>query len=77
MVPVKHGFCGEGEASSLISGLYFNRALSSWEPFLDPWKCAFDWRIREDIQCCCELHKLVQDLGLLCFELNVASSSMK
>ena len=43
---LKHGFSGEGEASSLISGLYFNRALSSWEPFLDPWKCACDWRLR-------------------------------
>ena len=43
---LKHGFSGEGEASSLISGLYFNRALSSWEPFLDPWRCAFDWRLR-------------------------------
>ena len=43
---LKHGFSGEGEASSLISGLYFNRALSSWEPFLDPWRCSFDWRLR-------------------------------
>jgi vacuolar protein sorting-associated protein 13D len=43
---LKHGFCGEGDASSLLSGSYYNRALSSWEPFLDPWKCAVDWRIR-------------------------------
>ncbi len=43
---LKHGYCGEGEASSLLSGSYYNRALSSWEPFMEPWRCGFDWRLR-------------------------------
>ena len=30
---MKHGFRGEGQASSTVSGSYYNRALSSWEPF--------------------------------------------
>ena len=41
---LKHGIQGTGEASYNISGSYYNRLLSSWEPFMEPWKCHFNWR---------------------------------
>ncbi len=43
---VRHSIGGDGDACATISGSYYNRALSSWEPFLEPWRCLLDWRIR-------------------------------
>ena len=29
---------------STTSGSYYNRALSSWEPFLEPWRAGLEWK---------------------------------
>ena len=42
---LKHAFDGNGKASSTMTGSYYNRALSSWEPFLEPWRCSLDWKV--------------------------------
>ena len=42
---LKHGFGGEGEAATSLSGNYYNRALSAWEPFMEPWLSSFVWRM--------------------------------
>jgi len=34
----------KGEAECIISGDYYNRSLSGWEPFLEPWKCSIHWK---------------------------------
>ncbi|XP_037089594.1 LOW QUALITY PROTEIN: vacuolar protein sorting-associated protein 13D-like [Pollicipes pollicipes] len=41
---VSHSRDGSGEAACELSGDYYNRALSGWEPFLEPFKCELDWR---------------------------------
>lgn len=33
-----------GSAECVLSGDYYNRALSGWEPFLEPWKCMLSWQ---------------------------------
>jgi vacuolar protein sorting-associated protein 13D len=43
---LKHSISGEGEAATTLSGNYYNRALSCWEPFMEPWRCQLDWRFR-------------------------------
>ncbi len=35
---LKHSFGGSGDACATMSGSYYNRALSSWEPFMEPWR---------------------------------------
>ena len=40
-----HDFEQIGEASSLLSSSYYNRALSSWEPLMEPWKCSIGWKL--------------------------------
>ena len=42
---LKHEFTGNGKASSQMTGSYYNRALSSWEPFLEPWRCGLEWKV--------------------------------
>ncbi|XP_023601544.1 vacuolar protein sorting-associated protein 13D isoform X9 [Myotis lucifugus] len=34
----------EGHAHFTLSGDYYNRALSGWEPFLEPWPCTVSWQ---------------------------------
>ncbi|XP_053338052.1 intermembrane lipid transfer protein VPS13D isoform X1 [Clarias gariepinus] len=34
----------EGKASFSLSGDYYNRELSGWEPFIEPWPCVLDWQ---------------------------------
>ncbi|XP_054435700.1 intermembrane lipid transfer protein VPS13D isoform X2 [Pteronotus mesoamericanus] len=34
----------EGCAHFTLSGDYYNRALSGWEPFLEPWPCTVSWQ---------------------------------
>ncbi|XP_076064677.1 vacuolar protein sorting 13D isoform X4 [Oratosquilla oratoria] len=34
---------GKGSASCTFSIDYYNRALSGWEPFLEPWNCTLEW----------------------------------
>ncbi|XP_036316795.1 vacuolar protein sorting-associated protein 13D isoform X8 [Pipistrellus kuhlii] len=34
----------EGYAHFTLSGDYYNRALSGWEPFLEPWPCTVSWQ---------------------------------
>jgi len=36
-----------GYADGSFSGDYYNRALSGWEPFLEPWKCNVRWARNE------------------------------
>ena len=43
---LRHSHAGDGDASAAIAGSYYNRALSAWEPFLEPWACAVDWKLR-------------------------------
>lgn len=31
-------------ADCVLSGDYYNRTLSGWEPFLEPWKCNIQWK---------------------------------
>ncbi|XP_034027547.1 LOW QUALITY PROTEIN: vacuolar protein sorting-associated protein 13D [Thalassophryne amazonica] len=33
----------EGNASFILSGDYYNRELSGWEPVLEPWPCFLSW----------------------------------
>ena len=40
-----HDFEGIGEATSTWSSSYYNRALSSWEPLMEPWVCSVGWKI--------------------------------
>ena len=42
---LKHEYDGNGKAASTMTGSYYNRALSSWEPFLEPWKCNLLWKV--------------------------------
>ncbi|XP_060026866.1 intermembrane lipid transfer protein VPS13D isoform X2 [Erinaceus europaeus] len=34
----------EGYAHFTVSGDYYNRALSGWEPFIEPWPCSVSWQ---------------------------------
>lgn len=34
----------EGKASFQLIGEYYNRNLSGWEPFLEPWRCNVEWK---------------------------------
>ncbi|XP_066231199.1 intermembrane lipid transfer protein VPS13D isoform X2 [Saccopteryx leptura] len=34
----------EGHAHFTLSGDYYNRALSGWEPFIEPWPCTVSWQ---------------------------------
>ncbi|GFN93642.1 vacuolar protein sorting-associated protein 13d, partial [Plakobranchus ocellatus] len=36
--------CLEGKASFTLMAEYYNRKLSGWEPFLEPWKCFTEWK---------------------------------
>ena len=41
---LKHEYGGKGKATSTLSGSYYNRALSCWEPFMEPWRCLMEWK---------------------------------
>ncbi|XP_019397092.1 PREDICTED: vacuolar protein sorting-associated protein 13D isoform X2 [Crocodylus porosus] len=34
----------EGYAQFTLSGDYYNRELSGWEPFIEPWPCSVSWQ---------------------------------
>ncbi|XP_042687544.1 vacuolar protein sorting-associated protein 13D isoform X3 [Centrocercus urophasianus] len=34
----------EGSAHFTLSGDYYNRELSGWEPFIEPWPCSVSWQ---------------------------------
>nr|XP_023697192.1 vacuolar protein sorting-associated protein 13D isoform X3 [Paramormyrops kingsleyae] len=38
------GSTQEGNASFTLSGDYYNRELSGWEPFIEPWSCSLIWQ---------------------------------
>ncbi|KAK0134325.1 Vacuolar protein sorting-associated protein 13D [Merluccius polli] len=38
------GSSQEGNASFTLSGDYYNRELSGWEPFIEPWPCFLTWQ---------------------------------
>ncbi|XP_053498784.1 intermembrane lipid transfer protein VPS13D isoform X2 [Ictalurus furcatus] len=38
------GSTQEGKASFTLSGDYYNRELSGWEPFIEPWPCVLNWQ---------------------------------
>ncbi|KAM3617296.1 uncharacterized protein V6R79_004435 [Siganus canaliculatus] len=38
------GSIQEGKASFTLSGDYYNRELSGWEPFIEPWPCFLSWQ---------------------------------
>ncbi|XP_060794237.1 intermembrane lipid transfer protein VPS13D isoform X2 [Neoarius graeffei] len=38
------GSIQEGKASFTLSGDYYNRELSGWEPFIEPWPCVLNWQ---------------------------------
>ncbi|XP_026776549.2 intermembrane lipid transfer protein VPS13D isoform X3 [Pangasianodon hypophthalmus] len=38
------GSTQEGKASFTLSGDYYNRELSGWEPFIEPWPCVLSWQ---------------------------------
>ena len=40
-----HDYERIGEASCVLASSYYNRALSSWEPMMEPWKCSLGWKI--------------------------------
>ncbi|XP_063884386.1 intermembrane lipid transfer protein VPS13D-like isoform X2 [Scylla paramamosain] len=40
---LKQDWLGKGTASCSLSVDYYNRALSGWEPFLEPWLCRAEW----------------------------------
>lgn len=47
-----HDFEGIGEASSTWSSMYYNRALSTWEPLMEPWVCSVGWKINQRYKIC-------------------------
>ncbi|KAK1801786.1 hypothetical protein P4O66_022429 [Electrophorus voltai] len=38
------GSTQEGNASFTLSGDYYNRELSGWEPVIEPWPCVLNWQ---------------------------------
>ena len=34
---------GEGTSHATVMGDYYNRNVSGWEPFIEPWKCTMQW----------------------------------
>uniref|UniRef100_UPI0037E8D5D5 intermembrane lipid transfer protein VPS13D n=1 Tax=Semicossyphus pulcher TaxID=241346 RepID=UPI0037E8D5D5 len=38
------GSTQEGNASFTLCGDYYNRELSGWEPFIEPWPCSLSWQ---------------------------------
>ncbi|XP_050720689.1 intermembrane lipid transfer protein VPS13D-like isoform X3 [Eriocheir sinensis] len=40
---LKQDWLGKGSSSCSLSVDYYNRALSGWEPFLEPWQCQAEW----------------------------------
>ncbi|XP_062872043.1 intermembrane lipid transfer protein VPS13D [Trichomycterus rosablanca] len=38
------GSTQEGKGNFALSGDYYNRELSGWEPFLEPWPCVLTWQ---------------------------------
>ncbi|XP_030623060.1 vacuolar protein sorting-associated protein 13D [Chanos chanos] len=38
------GSTQEGKASFALSGDFYNRELSGWEPFIEPWPCFLTWQ---------------------------------
>ncbi|XP_027135427.1 vacuolar protein sorting-associated protein 13D isoform X2 [Larimichthys crocea] len=38
------GSTQEGNTSFTLSGDYYNRELSGWEPFIEPWPCFLSWQ---------------------------------
>ncbi|KAK7503179.1 hypothetical protein BaRGS_00005444, partial [Batillaria attramentaria] len=34
----------QGKANFQLVGEYYNRNLSGWEPFLEPWRCTAEWK---------------------------------
>ncbi|XP_076596695.1 intermembrane lipid transfer protein VPS13D isoform X1 [Chaetodon auriga] len=38
------GSSQEGNTSFTLSGDYYNRELSGWEPFIEPWPCFLSWQ---------------------------------
>nr|XP_033778552.1 vacuolar protein sorting-associated protein 13D isoform X3 [Geotrypetes seraphini] len=42
---LQHVGCSpEGFAQFTLSGDYYNRELSGWEPFIEPWPCSLSWQ---------------------------------
>ncbi|KAM9299302.1 intermembrane lipid transfer protein VPS13D [Gastrophryne carolinensis] len=37
----------DGSAEFTLAGDYYNRELSGWEPFVEPWPCAISWQKQE------------------------------
>ncbi|KAM4652130.1 intermembrane lipid transfer protein VPS13D [Discoglossus pictus] len=37
----------DGRAEFILSGDYYNRELSGWEPFIEPWPCSLSWHQQE------------------------------
>ncbi|KAM8927222.1 intermembrane lipid transfer protein VPS13D [Pelodytes ibericus] len=37
----------DGSAGFTLSGDYYNRELSGWEPFIEPWPCSLTWQQQE------------------------------
>ncbi|KAE8593143.1 hypothetical protein XENTR_v10019000 [Xenopus tropicalis] len=37
----------KGFAEFILSGDYYNRELSGWEPFIEPWPCSLSWQQQE------------------------------
>ncbi|XP_063799608.1 intermembrane lipid transfer protein VPS13D isoform X1 [Pseudophryne corroboree] len=37
----------DGSAEFTFSGDYYNRELSGWEPFIEPWPCSISWQQQE------------------------------
>ncbi|XP_073441688.1 intermembrane lipid transfer protein VPS13D isoform X3 [Dendrobates tinctorius] len=37
----------DGSAEFTLSGDYYNRELSGWEPFVEPWPCSISWQQQE------------------------------
>ncbi|XP_077106391.1 intermembrane lipid transfer protein VPS13D isoform X2 [Ranitomeya variabilis] len=37
----------DGSAGFTLSGDYYNRELSGWEPFVEPWPCSISWQQQE------------------------------
>ena len=39
----------EGSSHATVVAYYYNRNVSGWEPFIEPWKCTVHWHNSEPI----------------------------
>ncbi|XP_070561460.1 LOW QUALITY PROTEIN: intermembrane lipid transfer protein VPS13D-like [Ptychodera flava] len=66
----------EGHAHFSLSGEYYNRNFSGWEPFLEPWRCNLKWKEQPSVEN--SPRRLVVHIDAQeCLDFNLTSSLME